>query len=132
MAGVRTGVALALALPLAGCGNTSTPPTEQALGTLDTFLALCAEKHPLRTLPTLLTPAQSIVLRARDPAEGCGRVLGLPGATGLRADDFRDVRVRLRGFDGAASTFAVAVAGTSRRVRVTYGEGGWRLEGPGG
>jgi hypothetical protein len=130
VAAVRTVAVAVLAVALGGCGNTSSPPESQARGSLDTFLALCAAKRPLRTLPALQRPAQAIVLRARDPAEGCGRVLDLPGASTLRAGDFRGARVTLRDYDGATTRFDVVVAGMRRLVTVTFGEGGWRLEGP--
>ncbi len=121
---------LTLAALAGGCGDPSSPPEAQARGSLDTFLATCAEKRPRLALPTLQPAAQSLVLEGT-PAEGCGKVLGVERPERLTADDFRRPAIRLVGFDGATSRFAVGVASIMRTVTLTFGDGGWRLEGPG-
>lgn len=121
---------LTLAALAGGCGDTSSPPEAQARGALDTFLATCAQERPRLALPTLQPAAQSLVLSGT-PAEGCGKVLGVERPERLTSDDFRRPAIRLVGSDGATTRFAVGIGSTTRTVTVTFGDGGWRLEGPG-
>ncbi len=125
-------VALAGTVAASGCGESTSTAGSQARGSLDTFLGACAHQRPLDALATLQTPAQALVVGAGSALRGCGRVLGVPDRTVLTPADFRAADARRQAFDGASGRFVVAIAGTSRSVTLTFGGGGWRLEGPGG
>jgi len=122
----RCAVAVALlTLAGSGCGNSGSPPDQQARAALHTFLVACRLDRSVRASELLTEPVRKRFITAGSGLEGCQAVLGLrPGGA------LRGVRVTsLKLHPQSASATLRASSGETSRVELESSDDTWEIAG---
>ena len=127
-------LAAAAALAISGCaavevGPEKTPAVEEARGTVESFLAACAEEESAPATEAL-TEATRAHFLASDTIEGCKRVLRI--AAPFRppvaaAEAFREAHVSHVHVEGGFGTAAVTVEEHHSQVHLEEVGGRWKV-----
>lgn len=125
--GVALGLVAAAAAALSGCGTYG--ERDAARGTVDSFLAACAEDHATDAYEMLVPAGQRAFAAAGSATAGCGRILrASPGAA--TASDLRAASVGAVDVASDHGTARVVLAGHPKTVTLDLTSDGWRLEAP--
>jgi hypothetical protein len=111
--------AATLVAAVSGCGTPG--PEGSVRGTVDAFLLNCGRDDGPAAMRVLVEPAQAVFDAQAGAQAGCARILG---AQAGRAR-VQDVQV-----DGGLATAQVETADGPRRLSLSFGREGWRIEGP--
>ena len=121
---------LAAVLVASGCGTSETMPEDEAEGTVESFLAACAEDEGLAAVELLTEPTADEFLTTSATAEGCRKVLRLKARDRpppAPAEVFRHATVSDVHVEGGFGTALVTIEGRSRRVELEEQGAIWKL-----
>jgi len=136
VAGTRGGALAAVALMLlAGCGQSSTTPSEDVRQAAESFLRACAAGEPVPSAELVAGSARSRYDEGATVPESCERVLGLglpvspPEASTVA---LRRTRVTAVAVSGEDATVEIGSGGRRSRLALGQERGDWRIFGPAG
>ncbi|MDP8943227.1 MAG: hypothetical protein M3N16_03805 [Actinomycetota bacterium] len=127
---VRRALVVAALLAASGCGTSETMPEDEAQGTVESFLAACAEDEGLAAVELLTEPTADAFLTTTETAEGCRKVLRLEAPDRppvAAAQAFRDATVSEVHVEGGFGTAVVTIEGRSSRVELEEEAARWKL-----
>ena len=121
---------LAAVLAASGCGTSETMPEDEAEGTVESFLAACAQDEGLAAAELLTEPTADEFLTTTQTAEGCRKVLRLETPSRpppAAAEAFRQATVSDVHVEGGFGTALVTIEGKSRRIELEEQGARWKL-----
>lgn len=121
--------AAAVGAAVAGCANGRVSSQDDVRATVRTFLDQCAADRPVRALELLDDAARRVLIDAGGAQRGCAAVLRVAPADAAPAA-LRAATIHLDRFDGAQATVGLRVGGAAPVAELSFGAGGWRIEGP--
>ena len=133
MTATRVLATFATALAAVGCGATETPPHNEAMGAVRSFLAACAEEEGTAAAETLTESTRAAFLDAGDTIAGCEKVLHVqePYRPPLvAAESFRKAAVAEVHTAGGFGSAVVIVDGKHSHVELEEVGRRWRVSSP--